>query len=375
MSEASPESLHIAMLGSRGVLSRYSGIEVALRELCPRLAARGHQVTVYARWDGGPRATLWRGVTVLKVPAVPTKHLETLTRTALSVGHALIRGYDVVHLHAVGPALFAPLPRARGSHVIVTVQGLDWQRRKWGWLARRVLRAGEYAAARFPHATIVVSPVLKRYFDTKYHLDTVYIPNGVSLPVCREPEIIRQYGLAGQDYVLFASRLVPEKGCHHLIEAFLRLRPNLRLVIAGGAEHSDAYARRLREQAASAPAVIFVGHVEGPVLEELFSNAYLYILPSEVEGLSLSLLEAMAYGRCALVSDIPENACVVEGNLGFTFRSGDVDDLAQMLAFLVAQPQLVAETGRRARAHVAQHYNWDTITDQTEALYRALVAR
>lgn len=367
-------SLRISMVGSRGIPATYSGIEKGLEEICPRLVKRGHQVSVYASTDIADRE--FQGVQIRPLPAIDTKHLETLTRVILSVGQEMVGRSDVVHFHALGPSVFSLLPRVVGKKTVATVHGLDWQREKWGWVARQALRLGEMASARFPDATVVVSPVLQEYYQSKYGVSPAFIPNGINPPNIRAPRLIRdEYDLSPGGYLLFASRLVPEKGCHHLIAAFKQLETEKRLVIAGGSGHTDAYVAQLRAAARDDPRILFTGFVSGAKLEELFSNAYLYVLPSDIEGLSVSLLEAMSYRRCVVTSDIPENVYVAGAERGFSFRRGDPDALAHVLSVLLSRPELVAETGAEAQKYVLKRYTWDRIVDQLEAVYSALFER
>ena len=363
-------SLSIAMIGSRGIPTAYSGIETALGELCPRLVARGLRVRVYGR-VAYRLPPSYLGVEVLRLPSWKTKHLDTLSHVAVSLLHALGSDFEIIHFHALGPTLLAWLPRLCRRKVVATVQGLDWQRAKWGRVARRVLQMAEATSVRFPHRTIVVSQTLKQHYETRYRVPVEYIPNGVSLPELHSPRLITQaFGLRGADYILFTGRLVPEKRCHDLIQAFGRLRSDLALVIAGEGSHTEAYVARLKAEASSR--VIFSGHVTGELLAELYSNAYLYVLPSELEGLSLSLLEAMSYARCAVVSDIPENLEVVR-DAGASFPVRDRDQLAKVLQELIADPERVSAYGRLARERVAKEYGWESIAERTEQVYRSLI--
>jgi glycosyltransferase involved in cell wall biosynthesis len=365
--------LKISMVGTRGIPATYSGIETALEELCPRLALKGHQIAVYARSDAENSQGSFKGVKIKRVPAINTKHLETFTRVTSSIWQEIFDQSDIVHFHALGPAAFSLIPRLFSKKTVVTVQGLDWQRKKWGWLARQFLKLGEYASARFPNATIVVSQVLKEYYDAKYGIRTTYIPNGVSIPVPKDANLIRKYGLARGNYILFASRLVPEKGCHYLVEAFKGLDTNKKLVLAGSSSHTDAYVEQLHALSRNHANIIFTGFVSGELLAELFSNAYLYVLPSEIEGLSLSLLEAMSYGLCVVTSDIPENVSVTQGTYGYSFRNQDVSHLREILAHLLQCPEKARLTGEKAREHASACYSWDHITEQTEAVYYSLL--
>jgi glycosyltransferase involved in cell wall biosynthesis len=361
--------MKIAMIGSRGIPETYSGIETALKAMCPRLVALGHDVTVYCRrYYGLPQE--YEGVRLVSLPSINTKHLDTISHVLLCTLDSAFRDFDILHFHALGPTLLSWLPRMQGRKVVATVQGLDWQRAKWGRLARSVLQVGETTSARLPHRTIVVSRELKKHYEATYGSSFVYIPNGVDIPSPVPPRrIMEEYGLLGSDYIFFASRLVPEKGAHFLLDAYSRLDTTHKLVIAGEGVHIEDYVDSLKQMAT--PDVIFTGYVSGELLAELFSNAYLYVLPSEMEGLSLSLLEAMSYGLCPLTSDIPENLEVI-GDCGFSFRSGDADSLREMLQRLVNEPDVVKEHGVRARLRVQHEYGWDRITDLTDSVYSSL---
>jgi glycosyltransferase involved in cell wall biosynthesis len=362
--------VRIAHIGSRGLPGVTGGIERGLEEICPRLVARGHEVTVYCSDRIPWTEPTWRGVRLERVPALHTKHLETISRTFLATLRARREPFDVVHFHAIGPSLLAGLARRPDRRTFVTVQGLDWQREKWGSFAKGVLKLAERASARLPDHTIVVSQHLQRHYAAQHGCRTLWIPNGVTCVAPRKADAIQaRFGLSRGEYVLFASRLVPEKGCHTLIEAFRRLDSDKKLVIAGGSWYSDDYVAELQRAAAGAHNVLFVGWASGDLLTELFSNAYLYCLPSQIEGLSLSLLEAMSFGRCALVSDIPENLEVVE-DAGACFAVGDAGALAARLEELLTEPPLVERLGGAARRLVVERYDWERVVDALEAAYR-----
>jgi glycosyltransferase involved in cell wall biosynthesis len=250
------------------------------------------------------------------------------------------------------------------------VHGLDWQREKWGQFARWVLKQCEYTSINFPNRTIVVSKALREYFWESHGSAVTYIPNGTVLPHVREASKIRQMGIEPGRYVLFVGRLVPEKGCHYLLEAFRRLDTDLELVVAGGTSFSTEYVDRLHALAGGRTR--FLGYVYGDVLDELYSNARLFVLPSDIEGLPIALLEAMSFGNCCLTSDIPENLEVI-GDEGVTFRKGDVDDLAAKMASLLDRPERCRNLGDRARRHVLETYDWDGVTLHTEAIYYSLL--
>jgi glycosyltransferase involved in cell wall biosynthesis len=262
--------------------------------------------------------------------------------------------------------LFSFLPRLVGKKTVVTVQGLDWQRAKWGAIASRVLHLGEAAAVKLPTSTMVVSQTLQRYYRDRYHRETTYIPNGATLVPHTMPSKLREWDLLPDNYILFLGRFSPEKNCHLLIEAFEKVQTDMKLVFAGGSSHSDSYVDSLRRH--ESDRIRFLPWVSGRDLEELLSNAAIFALPSELEGLSLALLDAMAAGVCVLTSDIPENREVVEG-VGYTFRRGDVSDLERVLDILVHNPQLRHQAGAHERERILSEYRWPEIAASIESSY------
>jgi glycosyltransferase involved in cell wall biosynthesis len=360
--------VRVAFIGGRGLVSKYSGIESYYEQAGHELARLGHEVTVYCRSYFTPPIPMntHNGMRVRRLPTIRSKHLETVVHTLLSTAHAMTSDYDVVHYHCLGPALFSFLPRLAGKKTVVTVQGLDWQRGKWGRFAARVLRWGEAAAVSLPDATMVVSRTLQEYYREQYKRDTIYVPNGATLAPQRFPRKLIEWDLLPDNYVLFLGRFSPEKNCHLLIEAFEHLHTDMKLVLAGGSSHSDGYARSLRRH--ESERIRFLPWVSGSDLEELLSNAALFVLPSEIEGLSLALLDAMAAGVAVLTSDIPENKEVVEG-AGFTFRRGDGTDLERMLGLLVHDPDLRRQAAARGRERIQGQYLWPEIARAIEKAY------
>src|SRR5208282_5217615 len=318
---------------------KYSGIESYYEQAGRELALLGHKVTIYCRTYFTPPipSNSHNGMHVLRLPTIRSKHLETFVHTLLSTAHAMMSDCDVVHYHCLGPALFSFLPRLAGKKTVVTVQGLDWQRGKWGRFASRVLRWGEMAAVVAPNATMVVSRTLQGHYRQQHHRDTIYIPNGATIAPRRPPQQLTQWDLQPDNYSLFLGRFSPEKNCHLLIDAFENVNTDMKLVLAGGSSHSDAYVSSLRRH--ESDRVRFLPWISGNDLDELLSNAALFVLPSELEGLSLALLDAMAAGVCVLTSDIPENKELVEG-AGFTFQRGNQADLERMLDLLIRNPEL-----------------------------------
>jgi len=362
----SNHKVRVAFIGGRGLVSKYSGIESYYEQAGQELARLGHEVTVYCRSYFTPSLGERNGMRVLRLPTIRTKHLETVIHTFLSTVHAMLSGYDVVHYQCLGPALFSLLPRLAGKKTVVTVQGLDWQRRKWGWFASRVLRWGETAAVILPDATMVVSHSLERHYREKYRRRTIYVPNGANLITPRPSKRLADWGLTSDNYVLFLGRFSPEKNCHLLISAFEGVQTEMKLVLAGGSSHSDSYANSLRRH--QSDRIRFLPWVSGDDLEELLVNAALFVLPSDLEGQSLALLDAMAAGICVLTSDIPENQEVVAG-AGFTFHRGDQHDLARMLDVLARNPGLRRQSAVRARQRVQTEYRWPQIARTIESVY------
>ncbi|UCF79363.1 MAG: glycosyltransferase family 4 protein [Candidatus Eiseniibacteriota bacterium] len=364
--------MKVAMIGQKGIPATYGGIERHVEEVGTRLAARGHEVAVYCRYYYTRMKDKYRGVKLIRLPSIRTKHLDTATHCAVSTLDAMVRGFDVVHFHALGPSLFSALPRLAGAKTVVTIHGLDWQREKWGPAASWVLKRCEYPAVSFPTRTVVVSRTLQEYFREKYGVESVVIPNGTNIPTPRPLSRLKKKGLEPRKYILFVGRLVPEKGCHYLIEAYQKLETDAKLVIAGGSSFSSEYVESLKRHASDR--VLLLDYVYGDDLEELWSNALLVALPSTLEGLSISLLEALSYGKCVLVSDIAENLEVVE-DCAPSFRSKDVGDLRRKLEELLAAPDVLASYEERAKQHILQRFTWDGVTKSLEQLYVELLSK
>jgi glycosyltransferase involved in cell wall biosynthesis len=367
---APSRGVRVAFIGGRGLVSKYSGIESYYEQAGHELARLGHDVTVYCRTYFTPPMNRRNGMRVRRLPTIHSKHLETFVHTLLSTMHAMTADYDIVHYHCLGPALFSFLPRLAGKKTVVTVQGLDWQRGKWGWIASRVLRLGEAAAVTFPDATMVVSRTLQQHYRQHYDQETIYVPNGTALAPRRLPRKLIEWDLLPENYVLYLGRLSPEKNCDLLISAFKSLHSCMKLVLAGGSSHSDSYVKDLRRHASEQ--IRFLPWVSGNELDELLSNAAIFVLPSKIEGMSLALLDAMAAGVCVLTSDIPENVEVVEG-AGFTFREGDQEELQRKLDLLIHNPELRRESARRGRERIQGQFLWPEIAHSIEDAYYNLL--
>lgn len=364
--------MKIAMIGQKGIPSRAGGIEIHVEEISKRLVYLGYEVEAYSRKDYCDEEysnSLYKGINIKYTPFINSKHLDSITHTFTSTISALLSHCDIFHYHALGPSTLAFIPRLFGKKVVCTVHGLDWQRGKWGKFASAYLKFGEYCTAKFAHRTINVSKNLVKYYREKYGLETSYIPNGVERPDLAKALIIKEkYNLSKDNYILFLARLVPEKGIHYLIEAFSRIRTDKKLVIAGGASHSEDYESLLRQMAKDNENIIFTGFVRDLELAELYSNAYFYVLPSDIEGLPISLLEAMSYGNCCLVSDIAENTDVI-GSIGYSFKKSDVSDLGLKLEMLLNDERKVLKVKEIATQYILNKYNWDQIAINTKHVY------
>ena len=365
--------MHVAMIGQKGLPATFGGIEHHVEELGTRLAARGHDVTVFCRTSYSNARRDHRGMHLRRVPTVGTKHLDAIVHSALSTLVSMADPPDVIHYHALGPGLLSPLPRYLShSKVVLSVHGLDHRRAKWGKGARAVLGTAAWMSARVPDATIGVSWELAEHYRSRYGRPIAYIPNGVTVRQPRQAdEITRRYGLVHGSYLLFVGRLVPEKAPDLLIRAFRHIRDDLRLVIVGGSSFTDDYADSIRRLAAADPRVILTGYVHGVPLEELYSNAAAFVLPSRLEGLPLTLLEAASYGTPVVASDIPPHVQVLNDDAPgrHFFKTGDEGSLAEALLRTIRNLPLEHQGARRFSKQVARTYRWDDVAQATEELY------
>lgn len=377
MSKRKKSKLKIAMLGHKRVPSREGGIEVVVEELSTRMIQQGHQVTCYNRKghhiSGSEFDSLvtdeYKGIRLKSVFTINCRGLAAMTSSVVAAIRAAFGRYDIVHFHAEGSCVMLWFPKLLGKRCVVTIHGLDHQRAKWGGFARAYIMLGEKCAVRFADEIIVLSQDMQNYFWNTYHRETHFIPNGASRPVKRAAEVMtEQWGLEKEGYILFLGRIVPEKGLIYLIKAFQQVRTNRKLVIAGGTSDSDAYGNEIRKLAREDNRILFTGFVQGQMLEELYSNAYLYVLPSDLEGMPLTLLEAMSYGNCCLVSDIPECSQVVEDK-AVTFPRGNIQALRESLQKLCDSPETVKQYRQGASAFILGKYNWDDVTAATLRLY------
>lgn len=367
------------MFGQKRIPSREGGVEIVVEELCTRMVAQGHNVTCYNR--GGHHVSVseydskrlkeYKGIRLKTVPTIEKKGLAAVSSSFFAALCCAFGRYDIVHIHAEGPAFFAWLPKLFGKKVIVTIHGLDWQREKWkSGFGSTFIHQGEKNAVKYADEIIVLSKGVQDYFEKTYGRKTVFIPNGVSNHIEREPQIIKnKFGLGKDEYILFLGRLVPEKGIKYLIEAFKQVDTEKKLVIAGGSSDTSEFENEMKELAKEDKRILFTGFVQGQELEELYSNAYVYVLPSDLEGMPLSLLEAMSYGNCCLVSDIPECVDVVEDK-ALIFQKSDVNNLYTKLVDICCNSSKVQSFKRTAEEFVCNKYSWNKIVKDTCCLYR-----
>ncbi len=349
------------------------GIEKVTEEIGSRLVAKGHEILVYSSRDYGTSNGVYKGMEIKTVPSLNVKSFHKLSICYFATCGVLKDGdMDLVHFHAVGPSVFSIFLRMKGIPTVVQTHGLEWKRDKWGFIDKTFFRLSDYSVVYFPNKATCVSKSQKKYYEEKFGREVVYIPNGVRSVENRAAQWILEQGIEPNRYIFFAARLVEEKGAHYLINAFQELKTDMKLVIAGDAAHAERYKAHLKELAGGNPRILFTGFVTGLPLEELFSNAYLFCLPSTMEGLPVALLEAMNYGNCCVSSDIPENLEAMEDH-GYTFCNRDPEDLRRVLKYLIENPDKVKVKKIAALEHVRRNYSWDSVADQMEALYLSLV--
>ncbi len=378
--------MKIAFIGPKGIpFIRDGGVERHVEELATRLAKMGHEVYVYVR----PRFIIngqkvYKGVKLISLPSIPTKNLDTITHTFLASIHVLFKKVDIIHYHSVGPSTLAWIPRIFKSKakLIVTFHSIDRFHKKWGWFARLYLGWGEWTATHFPHKTIAVSKAIQKYCKEKFNKDVLYIPNGVTIEKVDAQDKIKQFDLKKDEYILTVARLIKHKGIHYLIGAYRKLEGTFgtdpknwpggiirKLVIVGAPSYTDDYFVYLNKLADQSKNIIFTGFQTGETLAQLFANAYLYVHPSESEGLSITILEAMSHGTCVLISDIPENLEAIDHS-GFSFEAKNVDDLYEKLVYLLNFPEGVKKRGAQGLKFIKKYFDWEKIVKEVEEVYK-----
>jgi len=366
--------MRVAVVGTRGMPGVHGGIERHVEELCPRLAALGVEMTVYARREYVPYDLVHEGVKVVALPSFGGRYGEALSHTARAMFHARRGAYDVLHVHAIGPGILLPLARLCGfRRTVLTAHARDYERAKWGRFAKAFLRLSERVGAKFATEMIAVSEHDAALLRRRYSREVHAIPNGPGKLMHRPPgQLLADLGLQGEDYVLFVGRLIPEKCPEDLLAAVTAI-PGLHVVFAGDSSFTDDYTRALH--AAAGPRTHFPGYMYGAQLEELYSSALAFALPSEVEGLSISLLEAMSYGLPVVVSNIPGNVeALGDPASGIVYPVRNCVALTSALKRLAGDPSLREQLGQAAKARVHEVFDWDVIARRTLNVYERAIS-
>lgn len=368
--------MKIAIIGHKRIPSNEGGIEKGVEQHAYRMVQRGHQVTAYNR--GGhniygkeydkQKLKEYRGIKIVTIPTLKGA-AEVPVYSFLATLHCIFHRPDVISFRASGPCCMIPLAKLFGIRVVASLHGIDSQRDKWGKFASWYLRMGEKFAAKFADVCLVLSKNMKENIDKKYHVNSILFANGVDEPQKLAPQIIKdKWGLEKDGYILSLGRIVPEKGLHYLIPAFKKCNTDKKLIIAGGSNSNKDYYESLQEMAKDDNRIIFTGFVTGQVITELYSNAYIFAIPSNLEGMANALLEAMSYGNCCLISDIPENTEVVNDKAVW-HKKGSESDIYAKLQYLLDHPEIVAKFKSEAAPYILSRYSWDRVVDQMLEIY------
>ena len=373
--------MKIAMIGHKAIPSTRGGIETVLTNICPLMVESGNEVVCYNRTADRPEKEFekdmvngeYKGVKLKKARTLKIKGISAMLASFSAAIACSFSKCDIVHFHAEGPSAAMVIPKFFGKKCVATVHGLDWQREKWGsGFASKYIKHGEKTLVKRADAVIVLSESARKYFEQTYGRKTVVIPNGISRPRLLSDDIIKEkYGLCRESYICMVARLTKEKGAHYLIEAYKRLDTDKKLVICGDTSDTDDYVAQLKSMAGDNKNIIFTGFISGDTLGQIYSNSYAVCLPSDLEGMSISLLEALSYSNAVLCSDIPENTSVC-GNAALTFKKGNVDDLAQKLDFLLKNPKVAEKLRENSAEYVLSRFSWQNTAELTTELYEKI---
>ena len=367
--------IKIGIIGHKEVPSYNGGIEAVLTEMIPLIDKDSFEITIYNRWTTFYKVSEWfkketyADCKIVRIPTFKKSFLNAFVYSLLASIHAMFSRFDIVHYHAEGPSAMSFLPKLTGKKIVITNHGLDWARGKWGGFATKYLKFGEKMSTKTANELIVLSEPISQYFKSEYDIDTEKIPNGINVNEYAMPKLIKEkFGLESNGYYLAVGRLVEEKGFHYLINAYKQLNTNLKLVIAGGINETD-YCRKLKKLACENPNIIFTDFVDGDLKQELFSNCWAYIIPSDLEGMSISLLEALGYGCKVIASDIADNKGIFDQQITF-FKQGDVNSLT--IALRDATP--LSKTDKIGQINfIKNNFNWKTTVNKTELIYRKVL--
>lgn len=373
--------MKIAMIGHKAIPSTRGGIETVLTNICPLMVENGNEVVCYNRTTDRPEKEFekdmvngeYKGVKLKKARTLKIKGISAMLASFSAAIACSFSKCDIVHFHAEGPSAAMVIPKFFRKKCVATVHGLDWQREKWGGgFASKYIKHGEKTLVKRADAVIVLSESARQYFEQTYGRKTVVIPNGISRPRLLSDDIIKEkYGLCRESYICMVARLTKEKGAHYLIEAYKRLDTDKKLVICGDTSDTDDYVAQLKSMAGDNKNIIFTGFISGDTLGQIYSNSYAVCLPSDLEGMSISLLEALSYSNAVLCSDIPENTSVC-GNAALTFKKGNVDDLAQKLDFLLKNPKVAEKLRENSAEYVLSRFSWQNTAELTTELYEKI---
>jgi glycosyltransferase involved in cell wall biosynthesis len=362
--------MKIAMLGTRGIPAYYSGFETCVEELAPRLVQKGYKVAIYCRKHyQRSKLKYYKNVKLITLPTIRNKYLDTFIHTFLSTLHVIFTDVDIVQYFGVGNSIFTIIPRIFGKKTFINVDGLDWTRKKWPYFAKIYLSFSAYLATFFPTDFITDSQKIVEYYKKTYNKAPHYIPYGTNIasPSQNAKHILDKFGLEKNKYILFTGRLVPENNIHHLISAFNKINTNLKLVIVGEGAYEKDYINSLKKNAN--PKIVFTGFLTGGDYKEICLNAYLFVEPTEASGTHPAILDAMGYGNCVLVNNIPTNLEVIK-DAGFSYDGTKKDeDLKNKVEWLINNPEIVNEYKVKAIKHVKKNYSWDKVVNLYNDLY------
>lgn len=375
-------TMKIAMIGQKGIPAIFGGIEKHVEELSIELVKQGREVFVYARnWYTPANKAKHEGINIVHTWTVQTKHLDAIIHTFTATIHAMRQKPDIIHYHGVGPSILSWIPRvfAPKIKVVSTFHCIDRYHQKWGAFARFILLLGERAACLFPHKTIGVSQTIQNYCLNEFKTNIAYNPNGVNLEENPGTQCLSKFGLEKDKYLVMISRLVKHKGVHYLIPAWQKakkeepvLMKDLKLAIVGGSAFTDDYVKSIKKMAENDDSIIFTDWQKGDTISSLYANALMLVHPSENEGLPITVLQAMSFGRPALVSDIPEHQEVITDE-NFLCTTASIFSLSSKIIELLKNPELLKKTGSENLNKVKNNYHWKDIGNQTTKIYKSIL--
>lgn len=368
--------MRIAYIGQKGIPMKQGGIEAHVENLSIEMANLGHNVYVYVRPSYTDKnLKKYNGVNLINIPSIHTKHFDAISHTFLCSIHACFQKYDIIHYHGVGPSLLSFIPRIFSrAKVIGTFHCQDRFHKKWSIIAKFFLGLGEYAICKFPHITICVSPVIKDFCKNKFHRNTAFIPNGFKIDTNTKTEILETLNIKPKKYFLVVSRFIAHKGIQYFIKAFNKLNNSeYQGVIVGETYHDKRYDKQIKSLALKNKNIILAGQRGGAELDQLFSNAFCFVLPSEGEGLSITVLEAMAHEIPVIASNIPGNQIFTDTNLVYPFENKNIDDLTKKMAYIIENKEEAQNKAKTTKEYIYKNFSWDKITKDIEVLYKSLI--